>query len=109
MKYILYALTMALLFIGGMIVGNVFLPEHSTVRSAAVSVPELSQDSPVWARTNKDSAERELGILSQALESCPVVVNEEKNRLVNHIKLWLALEDFELNKAILKLEMSKNV
>ena len=38
-----------------------------------------------------------------------MVVNEEKDRLVNHIKLWLALEDFQLKKAILELEMAKNV
>ena len=89
--------------------GNVYLPEHSTVRASAVSVPELDTHNPIFARTDLNAAERELNILSQALESCPVVVNEEKDRLVNHIKLWLALEDFHLKKAILELEMAKNV
>lgn len=109
MKYTLYVLTMALLFAGGMIVGNVYLPDHSTVRAAAVAVPELNTQNPIFSHTDRDIAERELGILSQALQSCPVVVNEEKDRLVNHIKLWLALEDFHLKKAILELEMAKNV
>ncbi len=109
MKYILYLLTMALLFAGGMMVGNMYLPEHSTVRAAAVSVPELDASNPIFARTDREGAERELSILNQALQSCPVVVGEEKDRLVNHIKLWVALEDFQLKKAILELEMAKNV
>jgi len=109
MKYTLYVLTMALLFAGGMIVGNIYLPDHSTVRAAAVAVPELDMHNPIFAHTDRTIAERELGVLSQALQSCPVVVNEEKDRLVNHIKLWLALEDFHLKKAILELEMAKNV
>ena len=109
MKYTLYVLTMLLLFAGGMIVGNVYLPDHSTVRAAAVSVPELDTHNPIFSHTDRTIAERELGVLSQALQSCPVVVNEEKDRLVNHIKLWLALEDFHLKKAILELEMAKNV
>ncbi len=109
MKYILYAFTMILLFVGGMIIGNIYLPEHGTVRSSAISVPELNTQNPILAHTDQESAERELSILSQALASCPVVVNEEKDRLVNHIKLWLALEDFQLKKAILELEMAKNV
>ena len=109
MKYILYLLTMALLFVGGMIVGNLYLPEHSFVRAAAVSVPELNTQNPIFSRTSRESAARELTVLSQALESCPVVVNEEKDRLINHINLWLALEDFHLKKAILELEMAKNV
>lgn len=109
MKYTLYVLTMALLFVGGMIVGNVYLPDHSTVRAAAVAVPELDTHNPIFSHTDRTIAERELSVLSQALQSCPVVVNEEKDRLVNHIKLWLALEDFHLKKAILELEMAKNV
>ncbi len=109
MKYTFYILTMLLLFAGGMMVGNVYLPDHSTVRAAAVAVPELDTQNPIFSHTDRDIAERELGILSQALQSCPVVVNEEKDRLINHIKLWLALEDFHLKKAILELEMAKNV
>ena len=109
MKYIFYVLAMLLLFVSGMVVGNLYLPEHSTVRASAVSVPQLDTTNPIFARTNQQVAERELGILNQALASCPVVVEEEKDRLVNHIKLWLALEDFYLKKAILELEMAKNV
>ena len=100
---------MALLFVGGMIVGNMYLPERSTVRAATVSVPELDTHNPIFSHTNRESAQRELDFLDQALQSCPVVVNTEKDRLVNHIKLWLALEDFNLKKAILELEMAKNV
>ncbi len=109
MKYILYVLTMALLFVGGMIVGNVYLPEHSTVRAASVSVPELNADNPIFARTTREAVSRDVDVLSTALASCPVVVGEEKDRIVNHIKLWLALEDFELKKSVLELEMAKNV
>ena len=109
MKYALYLLTMTLLFVGGMIIGNRYLPESGTVRAATVSVPELNSQNPIFERTTRDNAERELTLLNQVLESCPVVVNEEKNRLVNHIKLWLALEDFYLKKSILELEMAKNV
>ncbi len=109
MKYALYLLTMALLFVGGMIIGNRYLPESGTVRAAAVSVPELNTQNPIFERTTRESAERDLSILSQALQSCPVVVSGEKDRLVNHLKLWLALEDFYVKKSVLELEMAKNV
>ena len=109
MRYILYILTMALLFVGGMVVGNIYLPERTMVRAATVSVPELDTHNPIFAHTNRESADRELTVLNQALQSCPIVVSEEKDRLVNHIKLWLALEDFNLKKAVLELEMAKNV
>ena len=109
MKYALYFLTMALLFAGGVLVGHAYLPDHSTVQAAAVSVPPLKTDNPIFQRTTREGAQRELEILDMALQSCPVVVNEEKDRIVNHIKLWLALEDFELKKSTLELEMAKNV
>ncbi len=109
MKYALYFLTVVLLFAGGMIVGNVYLPEHALVRSSAVSVPQLDMSNPVLAHTTRETAQRELNALNQALSSCPVVVDEEKNRLINHIKLFLALEEFELKKSVLELEMAKNV
>ena len=108
MRYVLYFLTMAVLFVGGMIVGNMYLPQRGAVLAAAVSVPELSTQNPIWQNTSRETATQELSILNQALQSCPVVVNEEKDRLVNHIKLLLALEDFRLKKAILELEMAKN-
>ena len=72
-------------------------------------MPELDTHNPIFEHTSRESADRELTILNQALQSCPVVVSEEKDRLVNHIKLWLALEDFNLKKAVLELEMAKNV
>ncbi len=100
---------MALLFVGGMIIGNKYLPESGTVRAAAVSVPDLNTQNPIFARTTREWADRDLSVLSQALQSCPVVVSEEKDRLVNHLKLWLALEDFYVKKAVLELEMAKNV
>ena len=109
MKYTLYILTMLLLFVGGMLVGNLYLPDPATVRSSAVSVPDLDDTNPIFSHTDKEIAERELAVLSQALQSCPVVVNEEKDRLINHLKLWLALEDFELKKSVLELEMAKNI
>ncbi len=109
MKYILYILTMILLFVGGMIVGNIYLPEQSIVRAAAVSVPELNSSNPVFTHTNRESVSRELELLNNALASCPVVVDAEKDRIINHIKLWLALDDFELKKSVLELEMAKNV
>ena len=109
MKYIFYFLTMALLFTGGMIVGNTYLPDHSTVRAAAVTVPELNTQNPIFSHTDREIAQREIEVLSRALQSCPVVVNEEKDRVINHIKLWLAMEDFYLKKSILELEMAKNV
>ncbi len=109
MKYILYILTMILLFVGGMVVGNIYLPEQSIVRAAAVSVPELNNSNPVFTHTNRESVSRELELLNNALASCPVVVDAEKDRIINHIKLWLALDDFELKKSVLELEMAKNV
>ena len=109
MKYALYLLTMLLLFVGGMLVGNRYLPDPSTVRSATVSVPELNTDNPIFSHTDREGAERELSVLDQALQACPVVVNEEKDRLIKHLKLWLALEDFQLKKSSLELEMAKNI
>ena len=108
MRYILYLFTMALLFVGGMMVGNLYLPQRAATLASAVSVPSLSQDNPVLQHTDREAAERNLNILDQALQSCPVVVNEEKDRLINQIRLLLALEDFELKKAQLELEMAKN-
>ena len=109
MKYIFYILTILLLFVGGMIVGNVYLPEQAVVRAASVSVPELDASNPVFDYTNRETVSKDIDILDTALASCPVVVGEEKDRIVNHIKLWLALEDFELKKSALELEMAKNV
>lgn len=108
MRYILYLFTMALLFVGGMLVGNMFLPERAATLSATVSVPPLSQDNPALQAVTRDITNRNLLILNDALKACPVVVNDEKDRLVNQIRLRLAIEDFELKKARLELEIAKN-
>lgn len=108
MRYILYLFTMALLFVGGMLVGNMFLPERAATLSATVSVPPLSQDNPALQAVTREITNRNLLILNDALKSCPVVVNDEKDRLVNQIRLRLAVEDFELKKARLELEIAKN-
>ena len=108
MRYILYLFTMALLFVGGMMVGNIYLPQRAATLASSVSVPPLSQENPVLQNTTRQTAERNLNALNQALQACPVVVNEEKDRLVNQIRLLLALEDFEIKKAKLELEMAKN-
>ena len=47
MRYILYLFTMGLLFVGGMMVGNIYLPQRAATLAAAVSVPPLSQENPV--------------------------------------------------------------
>lgn len=109
MKYIFYVLTMALLFVGGMLVGNVYLPEQAVVRASSVSVPDLDDSNPIFAHTTREGVSRELEILNNALTSCPVIVEAEKDRIIHHIQLWLALDDFELKKSVLELEMAKNV
>ena len=108
MRYILYLFTMALLFVGGMMVGNIFLPQRAATLAASVSVPPLSQENPALQLATAEMAQRNLNILNEALQSCPVVVNEEKDRLVNQIRVLLALEDFEIKKAQLELEIAKN-
>lgn len=108
MRYILYLFTMALLFVGGMMVGNLYLPQQGATLAASVSVPPLSQQNPVLQAVSAQTAQRNLSILNEALQSCPVVVNEEKDRLVNQIRLLMALNDFEIKKAQLELEIAKN-
>lgn len=108
MRYILYLFTMGLLFVGGMMVGNMYLPERGASLSAAVSAPQLNASNPALSSATRETAQRNLAALSSALSSCPVVVNEEKDRLINQIRLRLALEDFELKKTKLELEIAKN-
>lgn len=108
MRYLLYFFTMALLFTGGMLVGNIFLPQRAASLAAAVSVPELDTTNPIFQQISREQAQRDLEILNQALSSCPVVVNEEKDRLLNQLKLRLAMENFELRKLKLELEIAKN-
>ena len=109
MRYLFYLLTIAVFFAIGMVVGNLFLPDQSAARSAAISVPDLPQDNPIFQTLSREEATENLTALNQALSSCPVVVAEEKDRLVNRIKLLLAVNDFELKKTQLEMEMAKNI
>ncbi len=109
MRYIFYVLTLLVVFAVGMVVGNVFLPDHAAARSAAVSVPGLPQSNPIFQQLSRASAEQDLTTLNQALSSCPVVVGEEKDKLVNRIKLLFAIQEFEYKKAQLEVEMAKNI
>lgn len=108
MRYILYIFTMGLLFVGGMMVGNIYLPDRAASVSAAVSAPKLNTSNPAMEAASRDRVQRNLTALGSALASCPVVVSEEKDRLINQIRLRLALEDFELKKTRLELEIAKN-
>ncbi len=108
MRYILYLFTMVLLFVGGMLVGNNFLPTRDASLAAAVAVPELQTQNPIFQTLTREQAQQDLETLVQALNSCPAVVSAEKERLLNHIRLRLAMEEFELKKTVLALEMAKN-
>ena len=108
MRYILYLFTLALVFVGGMLVGNIYLPERSSSVAAAISVPDAQSAHPAIAAATLDVAQRNLRILNDALNSCPVVVGEEKERLIHQIDLFWARQDFDLKKARYELEIAKN-
>ncbi|MCI7044274.1 MAG: hypothetical protein MR993_04820, partial [Spirochaetes bacterium] len=108
MRYILYLFTLALVFVGGMLVGNIYLPERSSSVAAAISVPDAQSAHPAIAAATLDTAQRNLHILNEALNSCPVVVGEEKERLIHQIDLFWARQDFDLKKARYELEIAKN-
>lgn len=108
MRYILYLFTLALVFVGGMLVGNIYLPERSSSVAAAISVPDAQSTHPAIAAATLDAAQRNLHILNEALNSCPVVVGEEKERLIHQIDLFWARQDFDLKKARYELEIAKN-
>lgn len=108
MRYILYLFTLALVFVGGMLVGNIYLPERSSSVAAAISVPDAQSVHPAIAAATLDAAQRNLHILNEALNSCPVVVGEEKERLIHQIDLFWARQDFDLKKARYELEIAKN-
>lgn len=109
MRYLFYVLTIAVFFAIGMVVGNLYLPDQTAAHSAVISVPDLPQDNPIFQTLSRDEATEDLTVLNQALSSCPVVVTEEKDRLVNRLKLLLAVDDFELKKTQLEMEMAKNI
>ncbi|MBR4592945.1 MAG: hypothetical protein IKO35_07045 [Elusimicrobiaceae bacterium] len=108
MRYILYICTMAVLFVGGMLVGNIFLPARDASLAAAVSAPGLPTDNPILQTVTREQAKQDLETLQNALSSCPVIVSEEKNNLLNRILLRLAMENFELKRLKLELEIAKN-
>lgn len=108
MRYVLYIFTLTLVFLGGMLVGHVYLPDSSASLAGTVTVPELSRLNPAIAAATDEQTRHNLDILSSAFAACPLVVNDEKDRLLNQIRLYLALKDFELKKTKLELEMAKN-
>ena len=108
MRYVLYFFTMLVLFVGGMMVGNMYLPDRGASLSATVAVPPLSSNNPALQEITREIATRNLDVLNQALSSCPVVVGGEKDRLLNQIKLRMALENFEFKRTKLELEIAKN-
>lgn len=99
---------MALIFVGGMLVGNVYLPARNATLAASISVPGAVLENDALQQCTLPQAEQNLNVLGQALNSCPVVVNEEKDRLMNQIKVLLARQDFEIKKARYELEIAKN-
>lgn len=109
MRYILYLFTLALVFTSGMLVGNLYIPDHSTSLSAAISIPDAEVDQTVLSLVSSQQAQTNLDTLDQALTSCPLVVNEEKDRLFNELSLFLALQDFQVKKAVYAAEISKNI
>lgn len=108
MKYILYLLTLALVFAGGMMAGHLYLPDQTSSLAKTVAAPGLSSTNPILNSLSREDANTNIATLSQALSACPVIVEQEKERLVKQIQLRLAIEDFELKKAKLELELAKN-
>lgn len=109
MRYILYLFTLALVFVGGMLVGNFYLPARNATLATAIAAPGANPDSAALQQCTLPQAEKNLTIISKALASCPVVVSEEKDRLINQINLLLARQDFEIKKARYELEIAKNI
>ena len=108
MRYILYIFTLGLVFTAGMLVGNFYVPTSNTSQAAAVSVPDLDRLNPALDQATLLQAQRNIAVLTQALDSCPVVVEAERDRLFKEITLYLALQDFEVKKAIYEAEIAKN-
>lgn len=109
MRYVLYLFTLALVFTSGMLVGNFYLPARNTSVAAAVSVPDLDRVNPALDEATAQRARQDLQTLTQALTACPVVVDTEKERLFNQIFLFMALQEFEIKKAVYEAEIAKNV
>ncbi len=108
MRYILYIFTLGLVFTAGMLVGNFYIPAQNTSQAVAVSVPDIDHINPAIDQSTEQQARRNIAVLTQALSSCPVVVEAERDRLFKEIALFLALQDFKLKKAIYEAEIAKN-
>lgn len=108
MRYVLYLFTLGLVFTAGMMVGNFYLPAHNASVAAAVSVPDMDRVNPAIDEANAQQTQLNLNALTQALSSCSVVVETERERLFNQIMLFLSVQDFELKKAIYEAEIAKN-
>ncbi len=108
MRYVLYLFTLILVFVGGMLVSNLYLPTRNSSVAASISVPDPADTIPQLKDISLDTASRNLTVLGEALNSCPVVVTEEKDRLLAEINLLLARQDFDIKKALFELEIAKN-
>ncbi len=108
MRYVLYFLTLGLMFTAGMLAGNFYIPARNSSQAAAVSVPDLDRLNPALDMATPQQAQRNITALTQALSSCPVVVETERDRLFKELSLFLALQDFELKKAAYAAEIAKN-
>lgn len=109
MRYLLYLCTLALVFTAGMLVSNLYIPDHNTSEATAVSVPDVQSNNPILQQLTPQEAQHSIEILDQALSACPIVVSAEKERLLANISLFLALKDFQVKKAIYEAEIAKNV
>ena len=108
MRYILYFFTMVLLFVGGMLVGNIFLPQRDASLASAVSVPGLDLDTSSLQTLTREQAQQDLEQLSQLAALLSEEKQSERQQLLERIKLRLALENFELKRTKLELEIAKN-
>lgn len=108
MRYILYLFTLGLVFTAGMLVGNFYIPTRNASLAAAVSVPDLDRVNPALDEATLQQTQRNIALLTEALSSCPVVVEAERDRLFKQISLFLALQDFELKKSAYEAEIAKN-
>jgi len=109
MRYVFYFFTLALVFTAGMLVGNFYVPENNTTYAITISLPPLDTTNPALQKSSEEDAQQALSTLSQALEACPVVVNQEKDSLLNRISLYLTLMDFQVKKANYEAEIAKNI
>lgn len=108
MRYTLYFFTMALLFVGGMLVGNNFLPQRDASLASAVSVPELHLDSALLQMLSREQAQQDFEQLNQFVGSLSEAEQQVRQQCIDRIKLRLALENFELKKTKLESEIAKN-